>query len=116
MKTKQEIHKADKRELAIAAKKEAADRAAHQELNEATKDERALFQPALDRWLAFCRPYWKEYKAKLMAAGKAEAEALAEVRSNWKVCPKCRTPAARYQVLCSNEICNYVFTEEQANE
>ncbi len=116
MKTQQEIQEADKREREIGAEKAAADKAAHKEFVEATKEEQALYLPALKRWLAFYRPYWEARQAKMVAAGKAEIEALAEVRGNWKVCPKCRTSAARYQFHCVGDKCSYVFPVETFNE
>ena len=116
MKTKQEIQEADKRELEITAEFEAANKVARREFNEATKDERILFQSALDRWLAFYRPYWEVVQTRLVANGKAESEALAEVRSNWKVCPECKAPAARYQSHCTTDKCPYVFPAEASNE
>ncbi len=109
MKTKQEIRKADKRELEIIAERAAIDKAAHQEFKEATNDEHALLQSALARWKTFYEPLWEAYRAKLTAAGKAEIEALAKVRGDWKACLTCGILASRYQKYCTDVTCPYVF-------
>ena len=109
MKTEQEIREADKRELEIKAEKVAADKAAHLEFHEDTKEEWdkyiAVWHPAKAEWEAFSRPFFEALQAKLLANGKGESEALAEVRSNWGVCPRCGTPASRFQTHCSGDKC-----------
>jgi len=102
--TEREIQ-ADKRELEIKVERDKADKAANFEFNEVTKEEQALFQPALERWRAFYRPYFEALQVKLVANRKVESEALAEVRSHWKKCPRCGALAARYQTFCTDDKC-----------
>ena len=109
MKTEQEIQEADKRERKIKIEKMVADKAAQWEYNDATKEAweeyDAVWKPAREKWEAFQGPYFKTLQGKLVAANKAEMEALAEVRANWKECPRCGLSAARYQVFCTGDKC-----------
>jgi len=108
-KTEEEIREADRKEAEIKKACEAEDRAVYLEFNEATKGEFELYtsiwHPAKERWEAFAEPHFKELFAKQAANRKVMEKALAEVRSNWKVCPKCGAPAARYQTHCTDDKC-----------
>ena len=87
----------------------AADKAAVQEYNEDTKEAfdryKRIWKPAREKWEKFQQPHFRAVQAKLAANGKAETDALAEVLSNWKTCPKCGASASKYQTYCITEKC-----------
>ncbi len=108
-KTDEEIQKANKREEEIKAAKEEADNVAHLEFSKATEkafgDYIAVWEPARKKWEKFQEPFFDVLHVKLAANSKTEGDALAEVRGNWRVCPKCGLPASRYQTFCSGRKC-----------
>ena len=108
-KTEQEILEADKQEFKIEQKKIAGRQAARREFNKATKEEweeyQKVWKPARERWEKFSELFFEVMQTKLVANRKAYDEALAKVRGNWKVCPKCGASAARYQTYCTDEKC-----------
>ncbi len=108
LKTEEEIREANRKEHEIQVAYEAENVAAQKAFNEATKDAweeyEAIWKPAREQWEAVSGPHFKKLRARQAANEKTRGEAVGEIRRDWRLCPRCGTHAARYQVHCMGEL------------